>query len=183
MHELDTDLWNGPRSNVNMPIEKPRATLCFRKSNVCPICHYLRDISSRNVYDLDPDLYNGPRSNINMPIENPHMTFYVLAIAMFVPSVTVCKIMTFELPNVLESNVWPWKWRSRKLTIWMKIGRQRYLVNMQKCMCIKKGCLEVHCLFAIHSGTFHECFMDIQTNEHTSIGPVGKHRSYAVGTV
>ena len=35
-----------------------------------------------------------------MPIQRPH-AFYVLAIAMFVLSVTVCEIITYELPNVL----------------------------------------------------------------------------------
>ena len=40
-----------------------------------------------------------------MPIERPHAPFYVLALAMSVTSVTVCEIITFELSNVLDSNL------------------------------------------------------------------------------
>ena len=39
-----------------------------------------------------------------MPIEKPHASFYVLAIAMFILSVAG-EIITYELPDVLESNV------------------------------------------------------------------------------
>ena len=43
-------------------------------------------------------------SKINMPTERPHATFYVFAIAMFVLSVTVCEIITFELANIFDTN-------------------------------------------------------------------------------
>ena len=67
------------------------------KSNACPICHRLRDIANRNVYDLDPDLYNGPWLNVKMLIGRSHANFCVLAVAMFAMSVTVCEILTVEI--------------------------------------------------------------------------------------
>ena len=39
-------------------------------------------------------------ANENMPIKRPHATLYLLA--MFILSVTVCEIITFELPGVLN---------------------------------------------------------------------------------
>ena len=38
-----------------------------------------------------------------MPIERSYVTFYVLAIAMLVMSVTVCEIITFKRLNILDS--------------------------------------------------------------------------------
>ena len=49
-----------------------------------------------------------------------YVTFYFLAIAIFVLSVTVCKFITFELLIVLDLNLWPLNWRSKTLTIWIK---------------------------------------------------------------
>ena len=43
---------------------------------------------------------------------------------------THCLQRRAHLTNVLDSNLWPLKWRSRMLTIWMKISSQRYLVNV-----------------------------------------------------
>ena len=132
-----------------MPIERTHAIFSVSNSNVCPICHLLQDILSRNVHDLDrdflkwpkvkskyanrkaisaflfagksnvchrsPDFHsrnflelnskNEPKSNVNMRIERPHVTSYVLSIAMFVLSVTVCEIITYELLNVLQYNL------------------------------------------------------------------------------
>ena len=39
-------------------------------------------------------------------------------------------MVTYDLPNVYNSNILPWKWRSMTLTIWMKLGSQTYSVNM-----------------------------------------------------
>ena len=49
------------------------------------------------MHGLDPDLLNMPRSIENIPIDRPRATFYVLATAMLVLSVTVSDIITFEL--------------------------------------------------------------------------------------
>ena len=65
--------------------------------NVCRICHQLRDIRSKNTYDLDFDLYNWIMSNKNEPMKRPYATSYLLAIAMFALSVTVCEILTVEI--------------------------------------------------------------------------------------
>ena len=32
----------------------------------------------------------------------------VLAVTMFVLSVTVCKLITYKLSNIIDSNIWPW---------------------------------------------------------------------------
>ena len=65
----------------------------------------MREIRNRNVDDLDIDLYNGSMLNINVPMGRPCTTFYLFTIAMFALSVTVCGIITFELHNVLDSNI------------------------------------------------------------------------------
>ena len=57
------------------------------------------------MHELDLDLYNGSMSNINMPKKRRYATFYVLAIAMSVLSVAVYEIITFESPNVFDSNL------------------------------------------------------------------------------
>ena len=40
---------------------------------------------------------NGPRSNVNMPIEKTYATLYLLAIAVFALSVTICEEFTIEM--------------------------------------------------------------------------------------
>ena len=59
-----------------------------------------------------------------------HVTSYLLKIAMFALFATVCEIIVYKLPNALDSIHWPWKWRSRALTILIKIGRRTYFVKM-----------------------------------------------------
>ena len=49
-------------------------------------------------------------------------TLCLFTIAMFVASVTFCRINTYEYSNILDSNSWPWKLRSMMLTIRMEIG-------------------------------------------------------------
>ena len=51
------------------------------------------EIFGQNVSELGPI----QRSNVNMPIVRPYATFYVLAIAMFTTSVTVCEIFEVEI--------------------------------------------------------------------------------------
>ena len=63
-----------------------------------------------------------------MPIERPRATFCIA-------NRYVCPVWPFAIYSRLnfrmysESTVWPWKWRWR--TLWMKIGRRRYLINMR----------------------------------------------------
>ena len=92
-------------SNINVNGKALNYFLFAYNSNVCPICHPLREVRNQNVHDHNLDLSNGSISNINMPIERPYATFYLLAIAMFALSVTTGEIITFELPNVLYSNL------------------------------------------------------------------------------
>ena len=54
-------------ANVKCEYTNRKATgdfLYIGTSNVCSICHSLRDIHDQNLHDLDLDLYNGPRSNV-----------------------------------------------------------------------------------------------------------------------
>ena len=103
----------------------------------------------------------GPRLNINIPIDRPQAAFYVLA--MFVLSLTVCEMITYALPNVLDRNLWPWKWRSRTLTIlWKSPGE-----------CTLSTCIRATKL-ALLGPAFYSQYMivhfatDGRTNAHTT---------------
>ena len=76
-----------------------------------------------NKYDLN--LQNGSRWSVNMQAESPYATSHLLVIAIFayLPC-HYCEIIIYELLNVLDSNFWPWKWRSTTLTLLMKIDRR-----------------------------------------------------------
>ena len=79
----------------------------FCNGNICPFCHHSRDIHNQNVHGLDLVLYNEPRSNVNMPIESLHATFYIIAMAMFALSVTVCEINLFFCDHAVIHLVMP----------------------------------------------------------------------------
>ena len=70
-----------------------------------PLCHRLRDMHSPNVHDLDHDMLNWSWSNVNTPVERQHVTFHFFVLAMFVQLVAVCKIITYELLNVLFGSI------------------------------------------------------------------------------
>ena len=64
--KYELDLYKVSRSNVNMPIERAYATFCVCNSNVCPICHCLRDKSHKNlpmysirIFDLENEGQGG----------------------------------------------------------------------------------------------------------------------------
>ena len=80
-------------------MESQYATLFIGNSNVYPVYQYFRDIRSRNMHnlDLDLDLCNGPMPNT----ERSYATFYLLPIAMFVLSVTVCDTFAVEMCTTL----------------------------------------------------------------------------------
>ena len=48
------------------------------------------------MHDLDLDIYESV-SNINMPNEMPHTTFYLLTMAMFALSVTICEKFAIQM--------------------------------------------------------------------------------------
>ena len=116
-----------------------------------------------------------------MPIERPLSVF---VITLYVLAVSVCEIITFEIPVILDSNPWSLKWRSRLLRIWMKIG----MFHMNLHMCTKMGAssssqfLTVHNhpsiswqtdgrtqvlhashFFTVHNHTFHDRRTDAST--------------------
>ena len=80
------------------------------------------------------------------------MRLCVLTIAIFVRSLTVCEIITYELPKLLSLSLCPWKWRSRMVTIWMKTGWWTYLINMHMYakICASRSCR----FFAVNNHTF-----------------------------
>ena len=84
---------------------------------------------------------------------------------MLVLSATVCEIIKFEFNNITDSNVWPFKRRSRTLTIWTKSCRQLVLLNLH--MSKRIGASMLSRLFAVHNRTFHDWWTNGQTNERT----------------
>ena len=116
------------------------------------------------------------------------MRVSVLAMVIFVVSVTVCEIITFELPKVLDSNLWPWKWRSMTLTNCMKIIRQRsdegILSTCKKMAPLGPAACSQYIIvyFAKYVRMYERT--NERKNERTNfVRPAGRHRSYAEGTV
>ena len=107
-------------------------------SNARFICHHFRDFRNRNVNNLDLHLQNWPRSNVNMSVERLHATFYVLVIIMFFSFVIVCEIFTFELLNVINSNLWPWKWSQKR---WRFVWKLAFEFNVDVHTCMSKWVL------------------------------------------
>ena len=60
---------------------------------------------ARHCSNGQVDLWNKLRSYVNMLLERPHVISYLLAIAMFVLSVTVCKILAIEMCMTLTSRM------------------------------------------------------------------------------
>ena len=135
-------------------------------TDVCHICHRLRDINGRNVHNHDLNVWNWPRSNVNMLVWMPHATFYALAIAMFVPSVTVCEIITFTSHCT----------RFKSLTLQMKVKDVDDLYEnwqttefCQHARVLKKWRLYVQLFVrSVHIRTVREGRTDVWTNERTT---------------
>ena len=53
----------------------------------------------------------------------------------FSPSVIVCEIFMYELFNVLDSNLWPWKWGQGRTWFGWKLA---YKLTLLKCLCLPK---------------------------------------------
>ena len=66
----------------------------------------------------------------------------------------------YELPKILDLNIWPWKW-SRTLAIWTKIGMWTCLINMH--MYAKIGTSRASLLSTVHN----HIFCDKHTNWRT----------------
>ena len=64
------------------------------------------------------------------------------------------ELITCELLNVLDLNLWTLKWRLRMSTVWMKIYSRSYLVNVH--MFAKNGSSRSSRLIAVLNHTFHE---------------------------
>ena len=60
MHDLDVSLLEWAKVECKYTIRRPICDfLCVDNSNICHICHRLRDIHSQNLRTLDFDLSNG----------------------------------------------------------------------------------------------------------------------------
>ena len=79
-------------------------------------------------------------------IERPCATSYTLAIAMFTLSVTAYELVTYELPNVLDWNLWPLKCRSMTLTI----ENWQCELSLSTCMCAKVGSFRSSRFYPVH---------------------------------
>ena len=151
-HDLDLDNLNGPRSNLTTLIERPYWTSYFlataRFATSVTVC----EIFAVELCMTLTLIFTSTRSNVNMSIEMSYMTSYLMAIIVFALSVTVCVIITYELPNILDSSIWPWKWRSTSQIIFIQIGRKNYFVNVH--MCIKIGASKCSRLHLVHFVTY-----------------------------
>ena len=115
-------------------------------------------------------------SNVNKQIKRSFLTSCLFTIAVFAVSVAVCEISMYELPNILNLNLWSWKWRSWMLTIWMKTDRQTYfstcmsylqkLVPLGPAVCsqyiswLTNGCSDIHTCLLMglpHSTPLERC--------------------------
>ena len=121
------------------------------------------------TFTLTFGFFYGPRSNINMPLERPHATFCV--VNSNVECVTICELIAHGRRKVLDSNLWSWKWRSRMLAIWKKIGARMYLINwhMFAKMCASK------------SGCSRYITVDFVRNERTDVLPARLKRCKTIG--
>ena len=99
-----------------------------------------------------------------MPMKRSYDIVYLIAISMSVLFFIVCEIITYELPNVLDSNLC-FKMKVKDVTIRMKIGRRTLLVSMHTCA--KIGDSRSSRLFAVHNRTHRE----LRTPERTSTQP------------
>ena len=77
VQDHDVYIWNGPRSNANMPVERSHATFCVYNIHFCTVCQRLWDILRQNVHDRHLVLLDWSRVNVNMPMERHHATFCV----------------------------------------------------------------------------------------------------------
>ena len=75
------------------------------QDNICIPYDYVIICEKSAIKMCDFDLANVSMSNINIPIERPYATFYMLAIAMFVLSITVCEILIVEMCMALTLTV------------------------------------------------------------------------------
>ena len=107
VHNLDLNLQNGPMSNINIPIERPYSTfyllaismfalsVTIYEKFIIKMCMTLTLIIRMSQCQIWISQSKGP------------MRLSLLAIAVYVLSVTVCEIITFELDHVFDSNLWP----------------------------------------------------------------------------
>ena len=111
-----------PRETFN---RKPTGDIVFDGNGNCgTVWHHFRDIHSwkvawpwltfRKVYTAERFMililtFTMGQGQMFVSIARLYATFYLLAIAMFAPSVTVCETIKYELPSDLDSNIWSLK--------------------------------------------------------------------------
>ena len=121
-HDLDPDhnLYNGQGKCKYANRKHTCDFISDPYSNVDPICYHFRNIQSICAWPW-PWPLEWAKVKCKYVNRKAYATSHVLAIAWFVLTVTVFEIITFELPNVIDSNLWPWKWKSQ--------GRWRFNKN------------------------------------------------------
>ena len=109
--DLDRDILNWSRSNVNMPIESQNTTSHLISVAMFPylsqfrrysLSKYVTLVSSCGIYqgqicDLGLELWDISRSNTNIPIEGPSITSYLIAIVLCSIPVSIFKLITVEM--------------------------------------------------------------------------------------
>ena len=123
----DHDLWIEPRSNVDMQMKRSYATFHLLAVLMFVLSSFAINSQSTSAWPWSwPWPLEWASVNVDMPIERPHSTFCV-DITVFAPTFTVYEIFTYEQPNVIDWNLWPWKWRPRTLTMSLQIGLRTHL--------------------------------------------------------
>ena len=74
----------------------PDFIFCSSRSHFY-IYHHFQNIRCRNVHDFDFHLQNCSRSNVDMQIQNKYMRSYLMAIVIFILSVTISGKFIFKM--------------------------------------------------------------------------------------
>ena len=165
MHDLDLNLYNVPRSNVNMILERPYTTAYLLVKAMLALSITARYLQSK--YEcLWPSSLEWGKVKCKFAHWKPRVASYMLAIAVSVISFPVYEIVTYGLANVLNWNFWSWNRISRTSTVSIKIGRLTYLINLYAHAKIRS--FRSSHLLATHNREHRVGRTNVQTDAHNA---------------
>ena len=97
-------------------------------SYVDPVLCRSSNVHSWNVHDPNREPLQWAKVKYICANRKANATSYLLTVALFTRSVSVCEIIAYWFPNVIVSNHLSLKWRSMKQT--MKIDEWTHFTNM-----------------------------------------------------